>query len=187
MSSTCHRGFLNRRGTDRSSFCHDFATAMTTVRWETQNMLLWERRRESLDRRATCETIQETVRNLPRRGSRFPATERKGRRAKQEPHGAEGWPVAELGTITYILRSSYFIKLQWISSTAVCPFTRTSPVPPWRSRAVPRNPRALGCAPRATLGCLQLKCPQLVRTGILIDNCFNVYLLTEPYTEHRLC
>ena len=48
-------GFPNRRGTDRSSFCHDFATAMTTVRWEAQNMLLWERRRESLDVRATCD------------------------------------------------------------------------------------------------------------------------------------
>ena len=56
---------------------HDFASALTTVRWEAQNMLLWERGRESLDRRATCETTQGNNAYCgawPRRGSpdRFP-------------------------------------------------------------------------------------------------------------------
>ena len=64
------------------------------------NMLLWEKRRESLGRDLRDNTGNNVISRRgawPRRGSRFPATEWK-RRAKQEPHGAGGWPVAGVGT-----------------------------------------------------------------------------------------
>jgi len=60
--------------------------------------ILWERRRESLDRRATCETTQNRI-GEP--GSRISISCNRvgiGRRAKQEPPGTERWPVAVLGT-----------------------------------------------------------------------------------------
>ena len=65
-------------------------------------MLLWERRRESLNVRATCETTQEITRvgslAAPRISISCNRVE-KGRRAKQEPLGALWWPVTGLGTM----------------------------------------------------------------------------------------
>ena len=74
---------------------HDFATAMTTVRWEAQNMLLWERRRESLNVRATCETTQEITRvGKPGRAADLNFLQWSGTRKASEARAARGIVVA---------------------------------------------------------------------------------------------
>ena len=84
---------------------------MTTVRWEAQNMLLWEEGGKFLTD-ARGETTQETMRiGEPGCAANvdFLQQSGKGWRAKQEPHGAERWPVASRTNTCLVryYRSSY--------------------------------------------------------------------------------